>query len=49
MDQDGKADPYVEVNVQCEGQCDQIGQFMGLWATFKSPWWQLICPNLPHS
>ena len=25
-------------------QCDQIGQFIGLWATFQS-----LCPNLPHS
>ena len=30
-------------------QCDQIGRFIGLWATFKSLWQQLICPNLPHS
>ena len=30
-------------------QCDQIGQFIGLWATFQSHWQQLICPNLPHS
>ena len=27
-------------------QCDQIGQFIGLWATFQSLWQQLICPNL---
>ena len=30
-------------------QCDQIGRFIGLWATFKRLWQQLICPNLPHS
>ena len=30
-------------------QCDQIGRFIGLWATFKSLWQQLICPNFPHS
>ena len=29
--------------------CDQIGRFIGLWATFSSLWQQLICPNLPHS
>ena len=32
-----------------ELQCDQIGQFIGLWATFQSLWQQLICPNLQHS
>ena len=30
-------------------QCDQIGQFIGLWANFQSFWRQSICPNLPHS
>ena len=30
-------------------QCDRIGQFIGLWATFQSLWQQLICPNLLHS
>ena len=30
-------------------QCDQIGRFMGLWATFQSLWRQLIGPNLLHS
>ena len=30
-------------------QCDQIGRFFGLWASFQSLWQQLICPNLPHS
>ena len=30
-----------------DGQCDQIGRFIGLSATFKSLWQQLIWPNLP--
>ena len=30
-------------------QCDQIGRFIGLWASFKSLWQQLFCPNLPCS
>ena len=30
-------------------QCDQIGQFIRLWATFQSLWQQLVYPNLPHS
>ena len=30
-------------------QCDQIWRFIGLWATFKSFWQQLIYPNLSHS
>ena len=30
-------------------QCDQIWRFIGLWATFKSFWQQLIFPNLSHS
>ena len=30
-------------------QCDQIGHFIGLWASFLSFWKPLICPNLPHS
>ena len=30
-------------------QCDQIGRFDGLWATFQSLWQQLSCPNLLHS
>ena len=29
-------------------QCDQIGQFIALWATFQSLWRQLFCPNHPH-
>ena len=27
-------------------QCDQIGQFIWLWATFQSLWQRLICLNL---
>ena len=30
-------------------QCDQIGRFIELWATFQCIWKQLICPNPPHS
>ena len=30
-------------------QCDQIGRFIGLLATFQSLWQQLICPNLLYS
>ena len=30
-------------------QCDLIGRYIGLWATFQSIWQQLICPNLLHS
>ena len=29
-------------------QCDQIGRFIALWATFQSLWQQLFCPNNPH-
>ena len=29
-------------------QCDQIGRFIALWATFQSLWQQLFCPNRPH-
>ena len=31
------------------GQCDQIGRFIGLWATFQSLWQKLISSNLVHS
>ena len=30
-------------------QCDQIRQFIGLWATFQSLGPQLICPSLVYS
>ena len=30
-------------------QCDQIGRFIGLWATFNSFWQKLISPKLPNS
>ena len=36
------------IPLTCE-QCDQIWQFIGLWATFKYFWQHLICPNLSHS
>ena len=29
-------------------QCDQIGQFIGLWTTLQSLWQHLICLNLQH-
>ena len=29
-------------------QCDQIGQFIALWATFQSLWQQLFCSNSLH-
>ena len=30
-------------------QCDQIGRFIALWATFQSLWQKLYCHNLLHS
>ena len=30
-------------------QCDQIGKFIGLQATFQSLWQHLVCPNLPQA
>ena len=30
------------------GQCDQIAQFIGLWATFQSLVQQLVCLDLSH-
>ena len=33
---------------QIPNQCDQIWQFIELWATFQSLWKQLFCPNRPH-
>ena len=29
-------------------QCDQIGQFIGFWASIQSQWQQLFYPNCPH-
>ena len=29
-------------------QCDQFGQFIALWITFQSLWYQLFCQNCPH-
>ena len=31
-----------------EEQCDHIGQFITLWATFQSLFQQLFCPNCQH-
>ena len=31
-----------------ERQCDQIGQFIALWATFSKPVATIILPNYPH-
>ena len=39
---------WLDVASRVTVQCDQIGQFIGLWASFWSLWQQLICPNLPH-
>ena len=46
---DSKSLIHMGVVIVAQLQCDQICQFIGLWATFKSLWQQLICPNLPHS
>ena len=35
--------------MNCIYQCDQIGRFFRLWATFQSLWQKLIWPNLIHS
>ena len=45
----GKLWPLLNINIGRCHQCDQIGQFFGLWATFLNMWQQLVCPNLPHS
>ena len=29
-------------------QCDQIGRFIELWASFQSLWQQFYCPNYPY-
>ena len=43
----------IKMNQEMQGlvhiQCDQIGWFNGLLASFQSLCQQLICPNLPHS
>ena len=38
-----------EIYPTTEIQCGQIGRFNRLWATFRSLWQQLNCPNLPYS
>ena len=45
-------EPFSFKAIRCyfgSNQCDQIGRFIGLWATLQSLWQQLICPHLPHS
>ena len=37
----------TDTDGRCHQQCDQIGRFIGLWATFQRLWQQLICPNRP--
>ena len=37
-----------EVDLE-HNQCDQIGRFIGFWATFQSLGQQIVCPNLSHS
>ena len=39
----------MDTECQTEGQeqCDQIGRFNALWATFQSLWQQLFYPNRP--
>ena len=41
--------PTLKLWYKFGDQCDQIGRFFELWATFYGLWQQLICPNLPHS
>ena len=36
-------------HIAVKQQGDQIGRFIGLWATFQSLRQQFICPSLPHS
>ena len=44
-----KSNYFLLVNNVSKRQCDQIGRFFALWATFQSLWQQLFCPNLPNS
>ena len=44
----GFGDPHIW-NKVTHYQCDQIGRFIGLWASIQSLWPQLIYPNLLHS
>ena len=37
----------IERSKEAEGQCDQIGRFIGLWATFQSHWHQINLPKSP--
>ena len=48
----GRISSEKKTSKRCQdgrSQCDQIGQFIGLRATFQSLWQQLFCPNLWHS
>ena len=49
---DGKKErtKYTEARGQRRNwsQCDQVGRFIALWATFQNLWQQLFCPNHPH-
>ena len=45
-------DTTLQIKRRCAAttqQCDQIGQFIGLWATFQSLCQQLFCSHLLHS
>ena len=35
----------ITTTTTCLLQCDQIGQYIELWATFQSLWQQLFCPS----
>ena len=45
--------PFLIINFEAftytHIQCEPIGRFIGLEATFQSLWQQFYCPNLPHS
>ena len=40
--------PQFQYFTLAREQCDQIGRFIALWATFQSLLQQLFCPNRPH-
>ena len=39
---------YTPSLILTSDQCEQIGRFIALWATFQSRWQQLFCLNCPH-
>ena len=45
---DSRCSPETNRVQSLQTQCDQIGRFIGLLATFQSLWQQLVCPNRPH-